>query len=536
MNSATTPAGAAVPGSLIHVLLSTPEQQGTTVGRRRVAGMQELRELVAPLHFFRCCTGGRACHRTEPAAGSPVGATPASASAGSVQVNSSVVFPSCSPSAQTDGEEPRKGDDDDDEDNPYRPPLLLSPASASAVGNTVSVAHEEFVWIDVQRPTRREAKELLSLLPVHALTRRGILAGHATDRLEFFPSHGYTTATLTADEAAPLPSGFGGAEEDGAGAGAHAAAAGGTVIAVSSSSSSSSTSSSSSFSFFSRSSTVPSVCEPGVRSKQELLPPVSIFVIAFDSVVVTISSDRYAGEAAVARCAVQLSASLRASPGLGRQAASFVFSALLSALVAEMQGRLTGLLIEVDQLDELVLQVAPSRGDVKDMLTRMRQLRQRVAAMHVNFLYKERMVKQLLLPLMRHGSSLSSDAHAGVVYQRTLMTTRTAVRKLRKARDTINLSNMSMVSGVAARLSRHCHWMDYLNHVQGQIALVVMPVNVIPGLWAMNVRVPWETTTSFAPFIGITIVTVALLLVGVAVPVLRLFTYHSPGAVAPSLD
>jgi Mg2+ and Co2+ transporter CorA len=213
-------------------------------------------------------------------------------------------------------------------------------------------------------------------------------------------------------------------------------------------------------------------------------------------------------------------------------AISFVCSSLISAIIAYLQQSTRSMLMEADQLDELVLQIAPSRVDQDDMLVRMKSMRHLIAALHVDALQKERVLKQLLLPAMRQ-TPLAQSTQAIERYQRSLSSVRSTVIKLRKGRDIVNMASMTLISGVSARLVAHCNFMDYLNSVQTQIAVVVMPINVIPGLWATNVKVPWQDSTSKTPFWVLTGVTLGLMLLGLAFPLYKFFIYRTPKPLVP---
>lgn len=213
-------------------------------------------------------------------------------------------------------------------------------------------------------------------------------------------------------------------------------------------------------------------------------------------------------------------------------AISVVCSSLISAIIAYLQQSTRALLIEADQLDELVLQILPSRVDQDDMLVRTKSIRHFIAVFHIDALQKERVLKQLLLPAMRQ-TPLAQSTQAIERYQRSLSSVRSTILKLRKGRDIVNRASMTLVSGVSARLFSHCNFMDYLNHVQTQIAVVVMPIAVIPGVFAMNVSVPWQQSSSIVPFYVILSITMTLMIIGLAPPLYKFYLYSTPKALAP---
>ncbi|KAG5500523.1 hypothetical protein JKF63_03617 [Porcisia hertigi] len=221
-------------------------------------------------------------------------------------------------------------------------------------------------------------------------------------------------------------------------------------------------------------------------------------------------------------------------PSPNRRAAtaiSVVCSSLVSAILAYLQQSTRVLLMEANQLDELVLQILPSRVDQDDMLVRTKNLRHLTAFFHMDALQKERVLKELLLPVMRP-TPFSQSTQAVERYQRALSSLRSTILKLRKCRDIINMASMTLVSGVSSRLLSHCNFMDYLNHMQTRIALVVMPIAVIPGLFAMNVSVPFLNGETATPFYCIVGISVGLMLIGALPTVYKLFMYKAPGALA----
>ncbi|KAG5499937.1 hypothetical protein GH5_04075 [Leishmania sp. Ghana 2012 LV757] len=213
-------------------------------------------------------------------------------------------------------------------------------------------------------------------------------------------------------------------------------------------------------------------------------------------------------------------------------AISIVCSSLVSAIIAYLQQSTRARLIEADQLDELVLQILPSRVDQDDLLLRTKNLRHRIAFVHVDALQKERVLKELLLPAMRL-TPLSRSAQAVERYHRSLSSIRSTVLHLRKGRDIVNRASMTLISGVSARLLSHCNFMDYLNHVQTQIAVILMPITIIPNLFAMNVRVPFTDAATMTPFFCIVGITLGILVLSVAPIVYKFLMYKTPGALAP---
>lgn len=326
-----------------------------------------------------------------------------------------------------------------------------------------------FVWIDLLRPSDDDIESLLMWLPVHSITISNVLEWRTADRVEYYPSYGYAFISF--------------------------------------------------------------ISHPEGRSYYSQETSVPLFALVFDSLLITFRDHDYAiaKDAQLTAPEWELWAVLREGSRIG---VSTLLSSLIASTFLRLQSRVMEMMIEVDQLDELMLQVMPSEVDHNDLLVRFRQVRHRVASFHVELLEKERFLQQLLLPVMRR-SVVCRDPNSTERYQRALTQSHGGIEKLRRARDTVNLSSMNLISGVAARLIQHCHYMDHVNHVQTQIALVVMPVNILPGLFTMNVKVPFQesdTTTAFWTLVGVTL---ALLFIGLAYPIYLYFHYRPPGALAP---
>lgn len=230
-----------------------------------------------------------------------------------------------------------------------------------------------------------------------------------------------------------------------------------------------------------------------------------------------------------------------------------VLSTIIGAVVEELKRATAPLLMETNMVDELALSIRPSAEDHKDVLRRMESIRHRLHLAHVQLLRKESLLQQLIATARENaranereegakqqnstksiGSTKTTmDDEVITRYLHSLSLVRAGVASVRRGRDTVNLASMNVVSGVVARLGKHCHKMDYLNKLQTQIALLVMPINVIPGLMSGNFKVPFEDsehTFIFWIFVG---VTVGTLIIGLSYPFYQSFRYRLPGSIAP---
>lgn len=207
---------------------------------------------------------------------------------------------------------------------------------------------------------------------------------------------------------------------------------------------------------------------------------------------------------------------------------AYIFSAIVCSITHTAYSQLPALLVRSEHMDDMILEVETSVFDEPDMFLRIKEIRNTVSMFHVEMLLKERLFKHLLLPALRH-TAVCRDAAAVENYRRAATSSRNAIKKLRRCRDLVNMSNMNLINGVASRLLRFANVMDYINNIQTRIALVVAPVSIIPAMWAVNIAVPFADLQSLKPFIVITTITMVLLFFGVGYSVVGYFTYHAPG-------
>ncbi|RNF13825.1 putative zinc transporter [Trypanosoma conorhini] len=252
--------------------------------------------------------------------------------------------------------------------------------------------------------------------------------------------------------------------------------------------------------------------------------PVRVCMIAFEQVLLTILRKPLAGGEEL-RAQME---SVLASPTSYAEPVSVSVCALVSVFVKEYQKEPSSLLVDVDNVNELVLQIQPSRCDHMDLMQRIQNLRHRLSRVQASFLAKERLIQQLMLPVMRH-IFITADPSAASRYQRLLSGLLLSIERLRKGRDVLNLSSMSLVSGVCMRLFQHCYYMDFVSNVMTQMALITMPIGVIPGLFTMNVQIPFQENETIRPFCLITLVTIVAFAVGMINPLHTYFRFKPPG-------
>ncbi|CCW68638.1 unnamed protein product, partial [Phytomonas sp. Hart1] len=177
----------------------------------------------------------------------------------------------------------------------------------------------------------------------------------------------------------------------------------------------------------------------------------------------------------------------------------------------------------------------PSRADHGDLMVRLRAVRSHVAQLHFALLGKARILRLLML-LPPSSPAFSSSSGETARYHAALTGLRGGLARLAGARGAVDTARVNLVAGVAARLVSRCNVMDYINNVQTQMALVLFPTSLIPGVWTMNVMVPWRSGPTLTPFFSIVAITLSILLLGLSYPLYKYYTYKPPGALVPSFD
>ncbi|EKG01964.1 hypothetical protein TCSYLVIO_007021 [Trypanosoma cruzi] len=256
--------------------------------------------------------------------------------------------------------------------------------------------------------------------------------------------------------------------------------------------------------------------------------PVRVCMIAFERFLLTIFRSPVAGGDEV-RAQMEF---ILSSLNPHTEPVSILVCSLITAFVKEYQKEPSSLLVEVDNVNELVLQIQPSQCDQMDLLRRIEDLRHRLTRVQTTFLAKERLIQQLLLPVMRR-IFITADSGALSRYQRLLSGLLLSIEHLRKGRDVLNLSSMSLVSGVSMRLLQHCYWMDFVSTVLTEVMMVAMPVSIIPGLFTMNVKVPFQESKGLMTFSMIALVTALVFFVGMIKPLFLYIRHKPPGALVP---
>ncbi|ORC88221.1 putative zinc transporter [Trypanosoma theileri] len=327
----------------------------------------------------------------------------------------------------------------------------------------------DVAWLDIETDNEADLNKVLSFFPLHSSTKQDVRERkNSTERAEIFPSCGYVCINIAAKQDSTNVIGL---EED---------------------------------------------------------ETVMVSIIAFDQFLLTIHRKPFKGKEELM---AQMESLLSSSTSDSEPVSVFVCS-LISSFVKEYQKEPSSILVDVDSVNELVLQIQPSRCDQMDLLRRIEALRHRLSYLQAAFLAKESLLQQLILPVMRRIFIAAEPSVVGR-YQRLLSGLLLSIERLRKGRDVLNLSSMSLVGGVSMRLLQHCHWMDFLNNVMTQMSLVTMPICIIPGLFTMNVRVPFEESEGLTAFLGIAAVTALIFAAGMAYPTYVYFRYKPPGALVP---
>ncbi|KEG09082.1 MGT2 magnesium transporter [Trypanosoma grayi] len=181
--------------------------------------------------------------------------------------------------------------------------------------------------------------------------------------------------------------------------------------------------------------------------------------------------------------------------------AAWVLATLVDFVTETFVPDPASVLAQVDALDEMVLHISDEQ-DQPDLLRRVALLRRRISTQRTLLYRKERLVRQLLMPLMRT-SFVAQDDDIADLYKHTLVSVVHVAERLDNARDLLNHSNMNFVAMVSMRMSQDSARMDVKMQVLTQVATICLPLSLVASIFGMNVTVPWEQTGELNAFWGI---------------------------------
>ncbi|RNF18334.1 MGT2 magnesium transporter, partial [Trypanosoma conorhini] len=128
----------------------------------------------------------------------------------------------------------------------------------------------------------------------------------------------------------------------------------------------------------------------------------------------------------------------------------------------------TGLISEVDCIDEMVMLVAPGKRDQSDLLRRIAVLRRRMSTENARLYLKEKLLQELMGPTMRT-TFVSRDLGAVRAYREAFVELSQVLERMEVARDALNHVNLNFVNAVSMRMSQASAGFDYRMMVISQI-------------------------------------------------------------------
>ena len=195
----------------------------------------------------------------------------------------------------------------------------------------------------------------------------------------------------------------------------------------------------------------------------------------------------------------------RALPAVPFMSTGFVLATLIEFVLEESLPDPTSALTQVDQVDEMVLTV---QSDQEDLLRRMAVLRRSLCESRRALYAKEKFIQQLLTPSMRT-MFVARERHIHEQYKRTLAHVLQIAEELDIARDTLSQAQANFVSLVSLHMDHSSAKMNSEMTMLSQVAAVCMPLNIVAGLFGMNVNVPFfvskypDTLIPFFVIVGI---------------------------------
>ncbi|CCW70918.1 unnamed protein product [Phytomonas sp. Hart1] len=192
-------------------------------------------------------------------------------------------------------------------------------------------------------------------------------------------------------------------------------------------------------------------------------------------------------------------ASGKFNPGVG-------LSVLLSFSNGMLLNKPGALLNEVDNIDEISLLIAPGRRDQPDFLRRVANLRQRISAFRTRLFMKEKVLMDLLSPMVCT-NFLEMDKYSMGLCKDTLAKISKESNLLDDARDLLNQSNLNFVTGVMMRMSQSSANLDWNLRILAMISTTCLPLNLLCSIFGMNCKVPFQsdeypTLTAFYCLLG----------------------------------
>jgi Mg2+ and Co2+ transporter CorA len=188
-----------------------------------------------------------------------------------------------------------------------------------------------------------------------------------------------------------------------------------------------------------------------------------------------------------------------------------IVATLIESVVVAMLPDPTACLSEVDRIDEMVLLVSK---DSRDLLRRIARVRRVLSAARSSLFRKERFLQQFMSPIMKATfiSGFNSEQ-----YRHTLGELFHVVERLEAARDVLTQANSNFVSHISLQMSQVSNQMNKKMKALSQVATICLPLNIVTGLFGMNVQVPYQGDAykTLAPFFVIVACMVAFLLVGI---------------------
>ncbi|RNF11730.1 MGT2 magnesium transporter, partial [Trypanosoma rangeli] len=128
------------------------------------------------------------------------------------------------------------------------------------------------------------------------------------------------------------------------------------------------------------------------------------------------------------------------APDIATMRASAVLCVLVCFTCETYLPNPTGLISEVDCIDEMVMLVAPGRSDQPDLLRRISMLRRRMSAENARLYLKEKLLQELMGPTMRT-TFVSHDPCVMQAYREVFAELSQVLERMEVARDSLNHVN-----------------------------------------------------------------------------------------------
>jgi len=179
-------------------------------------------------------------------------------------------------------------------------------------------------------------------------------------------------------------------------------------------------------------------------------------------------------------------------------ASDWVLYSVLDCIVDMFEVYVSGMVIESEALDELVL-VFDSE-EQNDLLRRIGLSRRLLTTLRSQIRTKKELLNLLS---MRHQSEKFLTKDIKLYFSDVLDNIVRMEEKLSLSKETLNNAHTTYLARVSVEVAEASNEVNFIMKKFSAVATVFIPMTLVAGLWGMNVKVPGEDTDNLGWFFGI---------------------------------